>query len=274
MIRRELTMPGGKQLWLLVSQVAHARVSGEIVRRWNEEFTAEVVAAIAHHDDGWAEWEAAPKLDPEFGRPYSFMEMPLADALAIWSDSIASARKFGPLAGWIVASHFFVLLGDSDHAAEPAARAWLLETADRRAAWLDEWHGFDPSHTLELAQEAQRMLLVADLFSLWLCGDCPVDETSQSILTDSTIKLRRDTLLGRFRFAVPTCDIRHSADGRRIEALDWTVAVEPFPCDVAPTLLAASASAVPARSYVSWQALTEASWPIELHWRLVSAAPA
>jgi Protein of unknown function (DUF3891) len=273
MIRRTLTMPDGTELWLLVSQVAHARVSGELVRHWNVEFSTELVAAITHHDDGWAAWEAAPKLDRELGRPYSFMEMPLADALTIWDDSISSARKFGPLSGWTVAGHFFALLANSDHASEPMARDWLRAAADRRAAWLEEWRRFDSSRTLELAQQGQQMLLLADLFSLWLCGDCPVEANRRSILANSAIKLRTDTLFDRFRFTVTECAIRNSLTGHRIEELAWTVAVDPYPCESSPFALAAKAAAVPAHRYSSWHELAETSWPVELHWRLISGGP-
>src|SRR5262245_14152569 len=80
MIRREVKLSGDTALWLLISQVDHARVSGELVRNWKEEFSPEVVEAIAHHDDGWATWESVPKLNPAIGAPYSFLEMPVAEA--------------------------------------------------------------------------------------------------------------------------------------------------------------------------------------------------
>src|SRR6187200_2267627 len=110
MIRRELKLTDNSTIWLLVSQVEHARMSGELVRDWREAFSPDVVDAIAHHDDGWAAWEDEPKLDPARGAPYSFLEMPLAESLSIWDKSIAAARAFGPLGGWIVAGHFYNLL--------------------------------------------------------------------------------------------------------------------------------------------------------------------
>ena len=86
-------------------------------------------------------------MNPEIGGPYSFLEMPLAESLTIWDGSIAAARKFGPLAGWIVAGHFYNLLADSDHANEPPAIAWLTAKRKVRTTWLDEWIRADPSHT-------------------------------------------------------------------------------------------------------------------------------
>src|SRR5688572_1759821 len=135
MIRREITSPNGEKLWLLISQVEHARVSGEITANWREELTDDVVDAIAHHDDGWTSWEADPKLNPEIGAPFSFLEMPVAAALVIWDHSIAAAEKFGPLAAYIVAGHFYNLLSNSENAKDPLAIAWLTAKRKHRTVW-------------------------------------------------------------------------------------------------------------------------------------------
>src|SRR3954465_7281882 len=229
MIRRELRLNDNAAIWLLVSQVEHARMSGELVRNWREEFSPDVVEAITHHDDGWAAWESEPKLNPALGAPYSFLEMPVAESLVIWDNSIASARQFGPLAGYIVAGHFYNLLSDSDHAKEPPAVAWLTAKRKVRTAWLDEWIRADKSHTLEYAKAAQQMLLTADLFNLWLCCDCPVDAKGGSILGDSAMKLRTESLLSQFRFRSPECTIFESGSRHRVEELSWIVPIEPFP---------------------------------------------
>ncbi len=63
----------GSQVWL-ITQPAHAELSGQLAAHWgNEEFAApghfaasadservrrEVVLAVAEHDNGWWEWEA------------------------------------------------------------------------------------------------------------------------------------------------------------------------------------------------------------------------
>ena len=171
MIRREIELTEGEKLWLLISQVDHAHISGELTNQDKAGFSTEVVEAITHHDDGWAQWEAAPRMNPDVGAPFSFLEMPLAESLGIWDNSIAAARKIGPLAGFIVAGHFYNLLSESDHAKDAAAVAWLAAKRKARTAWLDEWARADPSHTLEAAKRAQDQLLLADLFSLWLCCD-------------------------------------------------------------------------------------------------------
>jgi Protein of unknown function (DUF3891) len=274
MIRRELKLSGDAVTWLLIAQVEHAHLSGELVRHWRDTFSPDVVEAIWHHDDGWAEWETSPKLNPQTGAPYSFLEMPITESLVIWDNSIAAARKFGPLAGWIVAGHFYNLLADSEHANDPPAIAWLTAKRKVRTAWLDEWIRADKSHTLEYAKRAQEMLLTADLFSLWLCCDCPIDAgegKSSGQLEKSAMKLRADKLHAALHFDSPECTIRESISKSRIEGLSWIVPVKPYPFGVEPLSLQASATMVPAARYRSWQEIMAASWPVDLSCRLLSA---
>jgi hypothetical protein len=274
MIRRELKLNNNSAIWLLVSQVEHARISGELVRHWREEFSPDVAESIAHHDDGWASWETEPKLNPSLGAPYSFLEMPLAESLVIWDNSIAAARKFGPLAGYIVAGHFYNLLADSGNAKEPAAIAWLTAKRKVRTSWLDEWIRADRSHTLEYAKAAQKMLLTADLFSLWLCCDCPLDAPSAgrgSMQADPAMKLRADSLLAHFRFVSPECTIFESGSRHQVEELSWIVPVEPFPFKDSPLSLRANAVAVPVSRYGSLQEMLSASWDFKLDWQIIPA---
>lgn len=271
MIRREITAADGTKLWLLISQVAHARLSGELVRNWREVFSDDVINAIAHHDDGWAAWEAEPKLNPELGAPFSFLEMPMPAALVIWDHSIAAAGQFGPLAGYIVAGHFYNLLSSSENANDPLAAAWLAAKRKHRTSWLDEWVRADPSHSLDYAKHAQDMLLLTDLFSLWLCCDCPADGAATVNLGESGMKLQTDKLFGQFRFDVQEFQTTPSGDGQPIGRLDWTVAVHPYPCVASPLRLSAEGMAVPVKHYANWQELTASSWPIELQWQLVES---
>ena len=272
MIRRETELAEGEPLWLLVSQVDHARIGGELTRNLSASFSHEVIEAIAHHDDGWSDWEAAPRLNPEIGGPYSFLEMPLAEALAIWDGSIAAARKFGPLAGFIVAGHFYNLLSESDHAREPAAIGWLAAKRKVRTTWLDEWMRADPAHTLDDAKRAQHQLQIADLFSLWLCCDAPLAAEDAGLLEQSPMKARVESLLGHFHFTAAGFGRRHATPENPLEALAWVIAVDPYPFGTSPLSLSLMADAVPVARYASWKELKAASRPMELHWRLIPRA--
>jgi len=269
MIRRELELTEGDKKWLIMSQVEHARISGELTNTLSERFPPEVVDGIAHHDDGWAEWEAAPKINPSIGGPYSFLEMPLEESLVIWDRSIAAARKIGPLAGFIVAGHFYNLLSDSDHAAEPNAIAWLSAKRKARTAWLDEWVRSGEGHTLDAAKHAQAQLLTTDLFSLWLCCDSPIAGAAGEILEQSPMKPRLDRLLSQFTFKSAGFGRRHATLENTLEGLAWIIAVDPWPFTESLVSLSMIAEWAPVANYDNWQSLKVASQPVELRWRLI-----
>jgi hypothetical protein len=187
MIRREIQLADGGTQWLLISQVEHARLSGLLAEKCLDQFgrpnnsldamRQELLQAIIHHDDGWAAWEEKPRLDPQLGRPLSFMEVEPADALTIWNRSIQAAREFGELAGWAVAGHFSALLATvgSEQSKNTAGQQWLRDTAARRSQWFASWHGRNESlHTAELAGEALKWVQLFDILSLWPCSRYPV----------------------------------------------------------------------------------------------------
>lgn len=269
MIRREIQLSENEHLWLLVSQVDHARISGTLTRNLKDEFSQEVVEAITHHDDGWAEWEASPRINSDIGGPFSFLEMPLVEALPIWDRSIAAARKFGPLAGFIVAGHFYGLLSESDHAQEPAATAWLTAKRKVRTTWLDEWIRGNQSNSMEQAQQAQRQLALADLFSLWLCCDAPLAAASDGNLENSAMGLRLEKLWERYRFSVIGAGRRHATLDNTTEALAWVVAVDPYPFGTSPLTISTTGKVVPVGEYDDWQDVEAVSRPMELRWRLI-----
>src|SRR5262249_30681458 len=153
MIRRNIQLDDGTPAWLLISQVEHARISGELTQAWNPVFPDEVTSAIAHHDDGWRAWEIATTLDPVRGCPLSFVEMPISDAIQIWSRSIEAASAYGHLAAAIVAGHFIGLAGGSEQATLSPADKWLRDMCVGRAAWLAEWQSVSPTHTGETAEK-------------------------------------------------------------------------------------------------------------------------
>lgn len=126
MILREHKAADGSPAWLLISQVDHAHLSGQLAAAWGAapftvlEGREQLLPAIYHHDDGWADWEKRPSVDADTGRPIDFLEMPLDAALAIWRSSILAASRHGPLAGYVVSGHFAQLLAGSQRLQENA----------------------------------------------------------------------------------------------------------------------------------------------------------
>ena len=88
------------QVWL-ITQPAHAELSGQMAAHWgNEEFAVpghfaasadserlrqEVVLAVAEHDNEWWEWEADPPLSADDGLPQGLGEV-VANPWWAWSD--------------------------------------------------------------------------------------------------------------------------------------------------------------------------------------------
>jgi hypothetical protein len=143
-----------------------------------------------------------------------------------------------------------------------------------RTTWLDEWVRASSAHSLDTARQAQQMLLLADLFSLWLCCECPIAGEAGNILHESPMKLRTDSLLSQFDLRVAGFGRRHPTPENPDEALAWVVVVDPFPFATTPLTLTAPALLVPAHLYASWPELSAAGRAIALRWRLISSTQA
>lgn len=180
MIRRD----EGKS-WLLISQMDHARIAGEIADVWGNETVpplplADVLAAsVRHHDDGWKEWEAEPQVDPETGGPRNFTEMPMPEVTPIWMQSIEQAAKRDPLDGLWVSKHFTYLAeqarpGRRENKVEKGAiDAFLVGQKPLRKIWRGKaYKRFGDIPELEAGVEiGLKWLQFFDSLSLWLCCD-------------------------------------------------------------------------------------------------------
>ncbi len=171
--------------WLLIDQVDHAHLSGELASRailpgslldgvWRND----VLFAIVHHDDGWQAWDVAPMLDPERGHPLGFTEMLVDHSLAIWRMSITTCGAQSPLAGYAVAGHFLRLLADSHHAEAEASLAWRRDIEQLQQQWLAK----PSAPTVEVADEAAALVRAFDWLSLWLCCYCPAYSDDQTTM--------------------------------------------------------------------------------------------
>lgn len=279
MIRRDITTSSGQPAWLLISQVEHARLSGALASQWQARDLSpytwqggaveaatreEIVAAIVHHDDGWAAWEAAPGIDPQHGRPYSFMsELPLGESLAIWDASIASAGAIGPLAAWMVARHFRELLAtsESDHGPQqPLADQWI-DTVDRRCAdWLAQWQRTVAEPSPTIAQRALALLQATDVLSLWLCCRCPVEvDAGDPDLHPFTLHWPEKSV-GPYRLT-PQRPGRRTAHG-------WTVVAAPWPFTTSTLVESLEAAVLPVDRYQTNEELSQAQRAAQVGWEL------
>ena len=251
MIRREVTSEDGTNSWLLIAQMEHARQSAWLAEkclgRFAEELELppaarekvwnELLSAIAKHDDGWADWDRAPALDDQ-DRPMTFTQLPVEESLAIWDGSVHSAEQTGPLAAWLVASHFSaILIASENHAESAAGLAWLDQTSRRRQAWFAAWHEQQPEHhTAKLAGEALKWIQLFDILSLWPAMSYPQIEEEDYVVPEP-FQIPTDWVLVR--------EIAPLAENPN------TMRLDPWPFQPAELNLTAQALLVPAATYAN-----------------------
>jgi hypothetical protein len=132
--------------WLLISQVDHARLAGEIAAVWGSAAVPSLpvpellVPAVRDHDEGWRDWERRPQVDPDTGRPRDFTEMPMAVSTAIWGRSIEACAG-SPLGGLWVSLHFCWLAEKAweNRRDRPEELAAVESFLDDQAARQQEW---------------------------------------------------------------------------------------------------------------------------------------
>ena len=197
----------GDDAVVCIGQPAHAWLSGQLARAWGDpvEPWDEVCLAADQHDLGMAEWDAAPELNPETGRPYSFMEMPLETHLRLWTAAPARAMTQSRYAALLLSMHGTALYemrdlarmsdADADRVREYLASQYELQ--ERLSG------GLDPDEVMR----NQRLIWIWDFLSLGLC----LRWAGRSI---EGLELREDTI-EPWPFRDDTVALH--TDGRRLE---------------------------------------------------------
>jgi hypothetical protein len=96
---------------LCVRQTDHMALSGDLAAAWgNDHFPrpepfGPLIQAAAEHDAGWAEWEAAPRMDSATRRPYQFTDMPVEEHLAFYQRGVDAVAAKDAHAGLLVNLH-------------------------------------------------------------------------------------------------------------------------------------------------------------------------
>jgi len=232
MVVREL--PDGA---LAIGQPSHAWLSGQLARAWgNERFGAvwpweEVCLAAEQHDVGMAGWDLEPELDPQTGRPRSFMTMALATHLELWSAAPHRLRAQSRYAALLVSLHGTALYGRRDlDAMEPerseAVRRYLAGQRALQDEWLVELRA-DPA-TARAGERAcvernRALVWTWDTLSLALLLDWAPHDTDPVPTADRPVVVRLSPLEpegGRYAiapwpFARERVEVR--CEGRRLE---------------------------------------------------------
>ncbi|HIC88428.1 MAG TPA: DUF3891 family protein [Anaerolineae bacterium] len=181
MIRRKLD----DHTLLIIPQPAHAWLAGQLALHWgNDRFVrpaprAEVILAISQHDNGWAEWEQEPHLNPETGQPRSFKEVELNEHLGIWHRGVARMLLQNRYAALLLSLH-----STSLYAPRLRDEATLPHERDRIRAYLGEQEALQKELRQALTEDERYaqaleeaslqanlcLLKACDALSLHLCG--------------------------------------------------------------------------------------------------------
>lgn len=170
---------------VVITQPAHAWVAGQLARAWGTarfpppEPWEEVCVAAERHDDGWLAWEVAPTRNPATGLPFSFLELPRAEHLAIWSAAGPTVLALGRYPALLVSLHGTGLYERHDPArgpTDPAVQAFLGQEQAFQTRLLTELQA-DPDFAVHAAPDAiarnRRLIAVWDALSLAICGGQP-----------------------------------------------------------------------------------------------------
>jgi hypothetical protein len=221
---------------LLIPQTAHAWVSGQLALRWgNDRFSRpepweELMLVAAQHDNGWAEWELAPRIGSD-GRPVSFTEMDLEEHFAIWQRSAERMQPTSLYGALLISMHATYLyerrLMDDERADTPEMRQSIRGFIDERRAFQESIHRtladhprYGPALEEEPLANAFRLLQIWDLLSLLLLmgplptytvEDVPVGPGVQAAM-DLAPRDRQTLTLDPYPFSEAPFTVR--ADGR------------------------------------------------------------
>jgi len=165
-----------EEVVLCIGQTSHSWLAGQLARAWGNERVGsfarreEVCLAAEQHDVGWAEWDLAPSLNEETGRPHAFFELPRAETVAIWREAPGRLEAQSRYASLLCSLHGTLLVerfADLDEM-EPAERRLVedyMAGERRRQERLSAEVGADPT---ELAR-ARELIASWDALSLALC---------------------------------------------------------------------------------------------------------
>jgi hypothetical protein len=191
----------------LVTQSDHAHLANRIVALWRADGLPEhprrdeILFAAREHDCGWQVEDAAPRIEPETGRPYDFRNFPAAPRLEVWDRSTGEHQDDHPVSALLVTHHALYLYERyRDPAARPEGDLELWDTffalLDARADDLHEATGL----TRDEALADYRFLHLADLAALMLSlgtewGTEPVERMGLRLaLSDDATTLHLDPL--------------------------------------------------------------------------------
>jgi hypothetical protein len=192
-----------------IGQAAHSWVSGQLARQWRPALEPAVCLGAEQHDIGMAEWDRRPELNPETGYPSSFLELPLATHIALWTDAPEKILSQSPYAAVLVSMHGHALF--SKRSPTPEIERYLREQ-ERLQEDLLERLGADPAQARVHQQLVWAMdhLALVGLIPDWAPQDNPVGDLTLHV----EIAGERHVTVDPWPFAAD--ELRIAYPGRRL----------------------------------------------------------
>ena len=127
----------GEELWV-IRQTDHALLAGFLARQWGNDLFRRpegfesFCLAVREHDNGWGEWESAPRIDPKTRVPYTFMSIPTEEHVGLYQRGIERVVQVDRYAGLLVSLHCAGLY-DRSKATIPGFSAKYVKSTESRA---------------------------------------------------------------------------------------------------------------------------------------------
>jgi hypothetical protein len=232
---------------LLIRQTDHAALAGKFAAHWGRPpFAAPrpagaVLHAAAHHDDGWRDWEARPRVDPATRRPYQFTDLPVAEHQAFYQSGIERAARYDPYAGLLVSMHLAGLYQRRSAERYGPARSRSPAEGQALRAILEQLRSQQQALRARLAAAGRA----ADLDGPRLQANYQLLQIFDRLSLSFCVSPPRPLTLG----PAPVDYRGREADLSLLPRGGGAVAVSPYPFDVDPLPVAVRASVVPDRDY-------------------------
>ncbi len=160
---------------IAIGQASHAWISGQLARAWgNERIPAPeprdaVCLAAEQHDVGMAEWDLRPALNPDTGRPQSFLELPVRVHVGLWTAAPGRLLTQSRYAALLVSMHGTALYAHRNTSSMSPVDRELVE------GYLGAQHAFQDDLAARIGADRaqlrrnQQLLWTWDAISLALC---------------------------------------------------------------------------------------------------------
>jgi hypothetical protein len=234
---------------LVIRQTDHAVLSGFLAREWGNdlfrrpELFESFCLAAREHDNGWSEWELAPRIDPKTRVPYTFMSIPTEEHVALYQRGLERLMKADRYAALLV-SLYCAGLYDRARATIPGFSAKYVKSSE--------------SHLVN--EFLQRLKLQ----QLRLKIDLRTNPATKSLAEDKSLERTAGLLEVLDRLSLYFClNFLHEATIENVpmhqdhEAVDWElrplddngVSLAPYPFRKDPLPVSILARRVPKRLY-------------------------